>query len=146
MLSQVSRTGVPWGQPLRVDLTDLTDLDHYDGLVQERHNSSALAMELRLSCTYPSIYGENDMTVKENDRVMTNTWKNKKLQSTQVLLLKRMPSYQYMDSHYKDKMNSWPSYFYDSNLYTWRDSLYIETVPRSFNYPSARLQPLKCVY
>ena len=27
-----------------------------DGLVQERRNSSALAMELRLSCTNPSIY------------------------------------------------------------------------------------------
>ena len=26
------------------------------GLVQKRHNSSALAMELRLSCTEPSIY------------------------------------------------------------------------------------------
>ena len=26
-----------------------------DGLVQERRNSSALAMELRLSCTNPSI-------------------------------------------------------------------------------------------
>ena len=26
-----------------------------EGLVQERRNSSALAMELRLSCTYPSI-------------------------------------------------------------------------------------------
>ena len=25
-----------------------------DGIVQERHNSSALAMELRLSCTNPS--------------------------------------------------------------------------------------------
>ena len=31
-------------------------LDHIDGLVQERCNSSALAMELRLSCTNPSIY------------------------------------------------------------------------------------------
>ena len=30
---------------------------HMDGLVQERRNSSALAMELRLSCTNPSIYG-----------------------------------------------------------------------------------------
>ena len=30
---------------------------HYiDGLVQERRNSSALAMELRLSCTNPSIW------------------------------------------------------------------------------------------
>ena len=30
---------------------------HIDGLVQERRNSSALALELRLSCTDPSIYG-----------------------------------------------------------------------------------------
>ena len=29
---------------------------HIDGLVQEIHNSSALAMELRVSCTNPSIY------------------------------------------------------------------------------------------
>ena len=29
---------------------------HIDGLVQEKHNSRALAMELRLSCTNPSIY------------------------------------------------------------------------------------------
>ena len=29
---------------------------HIDGVVQERCNSSALAMELRLSCTYPSIF------------------------------------------------------------------------------------------
>ena len=28
---------------------------YFDGLVQERRNSSALAMELRLSCTNPSI-------------------------------------------------------------------------------------------
>ena len=28
---------------------------HFDGLVQERRNSSALAMELHLSCTNPSI-------------------------------------------------------------------------------------------
>ena len=30
---------------------------HIDVLVQERRNSSAIAMELRLSCTNPSIYG-----------------------------------------------------------------------------------------
>ena len=30
--------------------------DYIDGLVRERRNSSALAMELRLSCTNPSIY------------------------------------------------------------------------------------------
>ena len=29
---------------------------HIDGLMQERRNSSALAMELRLSCTNPSIW------------------------------------------------------------------------------------------
>ena len=29
----------------------------FDGLVQERRNSSALAMELRLSCTNPSFDG-----------------------------------------------------------------------------------------
>ena len=31
-------------------------LCYIDGLVQERRNSSALAMELRMSCTNPSIY------------------------------------------------------------------------------------------
>ena len=31
---------------------------HIDGLVQERHNSSALAMELHLSCTNPSILNQ----------------------------------------------------------------------------------------
>ena len=31
-------------------------VEHTDGLVQERRNSSALAMELRLSCINPSIY------------------------------------------------------------------------------------------
>ena len=31
-------------------------IHHIDGFVQERRNSSALAMELRLSCTNPSIY------------------------------------------------------------------------------------------
>ena len=32
-----------------------TTVVHIDGLVQERRNSSALAMELHLSCTKPSI-------------------------------------------------------------------------------------------
>ena len=31
-------------------------MTHIGGLVQERRNSSALAMELRLSCTNPQIY------------------------------------------------------------------------------------------
>ena len=33
---------------------------NFDGLVQERHNSSALAMELRLSCTNPSIWSTDE--------------------------------------------------------------------------------------
>ena len=33
----------------------ITNIDHFDGLVQERRNSSALAMELRLSCNNPLI-------------------------------------------------------------------------------------------
>ena len=32
--------------------------EHFDGLVQERCNSTALAVELRLSCTNPSISSE----------------------------------------------------------------------------------------
>ena len=36
---------------------------HFDGLVWERCNSSALAMELHLSCTNPSIYGHEAWTI-----------------------------------------------------------------------------------
>ena len=37
-------------------------IHYFDWLVQERRNSSALAMDLRLSCTNPSIYGrQGDM-------------------------------------------------------------------------------------
>ena len=35
--------------------------DYFIGLVQERGNSSALAMELRLSCTNPWIYDINGL-------------------------------------------------------------------------------------
>ena len=41
-------------------ISDMPDdnlvITNSDGLVQERRNSSELAMELRLSCTNPSIY------------------------------------------------------------------------------------------
>ena len=40
---------------------------HIDGLVQERRNSSALAMELRLSCTNPSIWRTKIMNVFSGD-------------------------------------------------------------------------------
>ena len=41
-------------------------VDNFDGLVQQRHHSSAFAMELRLSCAHPSIYKRElrNITVK----------------------------------------------------------------------------------
>ena len=42
-------------------------LSPIDGLVQERRNSSALAMELRLSCTNPSIWQRKILT--SNDQI-----------------------------------------------------------------------------
>ena len=41
-------------------------MDHLDGLVQERRNSSALAMELRLSCINPSICAHFSKTLAEH--------------------------------------------------------------------------------
>ena len=41
----------------------------------------------------------------------------------------KMPSYQYRNPHCKDKMVSRPSYLYNENPYTQKDSLYIETGP-----------------
>ena len=40
---------------LKFHQVQLTKSQHFDGLVQERRKSSALAMELRLSCTNLSI-------------------------------------------------------------------------------------------
>ena len=37
-------------------MTEFTDTYYIDGLVQERRNSIANALELRLSCTNSSIY------------------------------------------------------------------------------------------
>ena len=59
-LRQVSATHKRIGQPC-ISSTDarpsneLLGLDYIDGLVQERHNANALAMELRLSCINSSI-------------------------------------------------------------------------------------------
>ena len=41
----------------------------------------------------------------------------------------KMPSYQYRDSHDKDKTVSRPSYLYHKNHHTWKDDLYIEAEP-----------------
>ena len=43
-----------------------------------------------------------------------------------------MTSYQYRDSHYKDKTVSRQSYLHNGNSHTWKDRLYIETGPRAF--------------
>ena len=42
----------------------------------------------------------------------------------------KIPSYPYMDSHYKDLMVSWLSCCYNGNPCTWTDYLYIEMYPR----------------
>ena len=62
--------------------------DKFDGLVQERRNSSALAMELRLSCTNPLRWSNPHYKDKVGK------------------------------PHYTDKMVCRPSHLYDSNPYT----------------------------
>ena len=39
----------------------------------------------------------------------------------------KMPSYQYRNSHYKNKTVWRPSYLYNGNIHTWKSCLYIET-------------------
>ena len=39
----------------------------------------------------------------------------------------KMPTYFYRNSHYEDKAVSRPSSFYNWNLYTLKDGVYIET-------------------
>ena len=51
--------GVEFQPPVPSQFTEIIEnanIDGDDGLVQEGHNSSALAMELCLSCSNPSIY------------------------------------------------------------------------------------------
>ena len=58
-------------QPWRmwVDISYISTMNWYiNGLVQERRNSSALAMELRLSCTNPSI-SYNHIKAEHNNTV-----------------------------------------------------------------------------
>ena len=42
--------------------SEITMIDHIDGLVQERRNSIANTLELHLSCINPSIYHSSDVT------------------------------------------------------------------------------------
>ena len=59
-VSDIDKSGVGVTKPISsVLLNFIIFLEHWlyvNGLVQERRNSSALAMELRLSCTNPSIW------------------------------------------------------------------------------------------
>ena len=51
---------IPWHQIGTRDMIQYQSFkfpDYIDGLVQERRNSIANALELRLSCTNPTIYG-----------------------------------------------------------------------------------------
>ena len=55
------------GLRLQQGQSDHIKLNHnIDGLVQERRNSSVLAMELRLSCTNPSIWCNMEIHTKKN--------------------------------------------------------------------------------
>ena len=57
-LERASLILTQWGPGMHICIRVLDH--HFDGLVQERRNSSALAMELRLSCSNPSICSSND--------------------------------------------------------------------------------------
>ena len=52
-----------------------TFVNHIDGLVQERCNSSALAMELHLLCTNPSISSQmgnmDEILQKQDDSILS---------------------------------------------------------------------------
>ena len=53
---------------------------HIDGLLQERRTSTALAMELRLSCTNPSICSEpgNSFDWEKNESPFVLNFKSQK--------------------------------------------------------------------
>ena len=60
-----------------IDVLKLTHKSEINGIVQEKRNSSALAMELHLSCTNPSRYGVSVVSsnldyvlITENQRVV----------------------------------------------------------------------------
>ena len=64
---------------------DITVTSHNDGLVQERRNSSALAMELRLSCTNPSISAITSR-ITGNSTVCPKAWASKQQRKCQRCL------------------------------------------------------------
>ena len=53
--------------------SELIPYEYIDGLVQVRRNSSALAMELRLSCTNPTIFTYNGIILHKMSYLCQNT-------------------------------------------------------------------------
>ena len=52
----------------------------------------------------------------------------------------KMSFYQYRNSHYKNKMVSQASYFYNGNSYTWKGGLYIKISPlNSMSYTKKQI-------
>ena len=88
---------------------------HIEGLVQERRNSSALAMELRFYCTNPMIcdwccFSSMSFSIRLH------------FQYKDCLSM-----YMCRDFHYKDKTVKRPSYLYNENPKQVRQQLCIET-------------------
>ena len=99
------------------------NIDHIDGLVQERGKSIANALELHLSCTKPSIYHIYIMLQYSGDSFSV------KMPSTgnrDAML------HAFRKSHDIDKTVSHPSYLYNRNPYTCKGHLYIKTEPCCF--------------
>ena len=133
--------------------------------MQERRNSSALAMELRLSCINPQMSGDGlTMQGARSSPAMVVTsfnWgpiqykdaglslglhpANERLRyfvttsligcAANLESALKMPSYWYRNSHHKGTTAPKTSYLYNGNPYTWKNSLYIETGSRIVQAP-----------
>ena len=66
------------------------DKVHLDGLVQERRNSNALALELRLSCTKPSIFASSKTSYANKTRSLCRIWCQFSSKSFLVLLVRSL--------------------------------------------------------
>ena len=81
------------------------------GLVQERRNSIANALELRLSCTNPSIWHDTVVDLCGIALFSSLVW------------VEAVPRFNIkttslgMNSHYRDETIVWPSYLYNGNPY-----------------------------
>ena len=92
-------------------------------------------LELLQSCTKLSIYFYSYLLYNFLHwwREVFSNWKNiscPPLVIPGACLNIKTSSYQYMNSHYKDKTVSWPSYHYNGNPHICKDHLYIETGPK----------------